>query len=115
MHMYNVEVEIFRDMLPRSLPREPSTFIIFPDNGITNVVFVYSSNTTIFTGRIQSIFYVMYNYMFRHLMMVIFSLYMKYLLSSHTNCTWAVYMGYGECKVDTRSRICHKVWTVWVT
>ena len=29
--------------------------------------------------------------------------------------TWAVYMGQGGGKVGTRSRICHKVWAVWVT
>ena len=31
--------------------------------------------------------------MFRQLIMTIFRLYMKYLLSSHTKHTWAVYMG----------------------
>ena len=31
--------------------------------------------------------------MFRRLMLAIFRLYMKYLLSSYTKHTWAVYMG----------------------
>jgi len=47
--------------------------------------------------------------------MAIFSLYMKYLLSSYTKHTRAVYMGYGGSKVGTRSRICWKGWAVWVT
>ena len=34
-----------------------------------------------------------YNYMFRRLIMAIFRLYMKYLLSRYTKHTWAVYMG----------------------
>jgi len=38
-------------------------------NGITNVQCVYSSNTTIFIGRMSSIFYIRYNYMFRRLIM----------------------------------------------
>jgi len=38
-------------------------------------------------------FYIRYNYMFRRLIMTIFMLYMKYLLSSCTKHTWAVYMG----------------------
>jgi len=48
--------------------------------------------------------------MFRRLLMVIFRLYMKYLLSSYTKHAWAVCMGKGGAKVDTRSRICQKGW-----
>ena len=36
--------------------------------------------------------------MFRRLIMAIFRLYMKYLLSSFTIYTWAVYMGLGGVK-----------------
>jgi len=53
--------------------------------------------------------------MFRRLIMAIFRLYMKYLLSSYTKHTWAVYMGKGGGKVGTISRICQKGWAVWVT
>ena len=60
---------------------------------ITNVECVYWSDTTVFIGRIYSIFYIRYNYMFRRLIKAIFRLYMKYLLSSYTIYTWAVYMG----------------------
>jgi len=40
---------------------------------------------------------------------------MKYLLSSYTKYTWAVYMVWVGGKMGTRSRICQKVWAVWVT
>jgi len=50
--------------------------------------------------------------MFRRMIMAIFRLYMKYLLSSYAN---HVYMGKGGGKVGTRSRICQEVWAVWVT
>jgi hypothetical protein len=60
---------------------------------ITNVQRVYRSNTTIFIGRIESIFYIRYNYMFRRLIMAIIRLYTKYLISSYTKHTWDVYMG----------------------
>ena len=53
--------------------------------------------------------------MFRRLIMAIFRLYMKYLLSSYTKHTWAVYMGKVGGKVGTRSRICQKGCAVWVT
>jgi len=53
--------------------------------------------------------------MFRHFIMAIFRLYMKYLLNSYTKHTWAVCMGWGGGKVGTRSRICQKGWAVWVT
>jgi hypothetical protein len=53
--------------------------------------------------------------MFRCLIMAIFRLYMKYLLSSYTKHAWAVYMGLGGGKVGTRSRICQKVCAVLVT
>ena len=36
--------------------------------------------------------------MFRRLIMAIFSLYMKYLLSNYIKHTWAVYMGQGGVK-----------------
>jgi len=36
--------------------------------------------------------------MFRPLIMLIFRLYMKYLLSSYTKHAWAVYMGKGGVK-----------------
>jgi hypothetical protein len=42
---------------------------------------------------ISSIYYIMYNYMFRCLSMAIFRLYMKYLVSSCTRLIWAVYSG----------------------
>jgi len=48
---------------------------------ITNVQRVYWSDTAVFVVAIQSIFYIRYNYMFRRLIMAIFRLYMKYLLS----------------------------------
>ena len=40
--------------------------------------------------------------MFRRLIIAIFRLYMKYLLSSYTKHTWVVYMGKGGRKVGTR-------------
>jgi len=40
---------------------------------------------------------------------------MKYLLSSYTKHTCAVYMGQKGGKVGTGSRICQKGWAVWVT
>jgi len=53
--------------------------------------------------------------MFRRLIMAIFRLYVKYLLSSYTEHIWVVYMGEGGGTVGTRSRICQKGWAVWVT
>jgi len=44
---------------------------------ITAVVCVYWSDTTIFVGRIESIFYIRYSYMFRRLTMGFFKSYMK--------------------------------------
>jgi len=54
-------------------------------------------------------YYIRYNYVFRRLTVAIFRLYMKYLVSSYTRL-------YGEVvgEVGTRSRICHRVWVVWV-
>jgi len=52
--------------------------------------------------------------MFRRLTMVILRLYMKYLLSSYTKLTWAVYMGRVGGNVGMSSRICHRGWEVWV-
>jgi len=55
---------------------------------------MYLSNTTLFGGKgISSIYYIRYNYMFRLLTMAIFRLYMKYLVSSYTGLSWAVYNG----------------------
>jgi len=52
---------------------------------LTTVQCMYLSNTTLFDGRgISSIYYIRYNYMFRHLTMAIFRLYIKYLVSSYT-------------------------------
>ena len=45
--------------------------------------------------------------MFRPLIMTIFRLYMKYLLSSYTKHIWALYMGKGGNKVGTRSHVTH--------
>jgi len=53
--------------------------------------------------------------MFRRLMMAIFRLYTKHLLSSCTKRTRAVYMGKGGGKVGTRARICQKGRAMWVT
>ena len=52
--------------------------------------------------------------MFRHLVMAIFKLYMKHLVSSYTKHISATYIGKGGGKVGTRSRICPKGWMVWV-
>ena len=55
---------------------------------------MYLSNTTLFDGRgISNIYYIMYSYMFRHLTMAIFRLYMKCLVSSYMRLLWAVYSG----------------------
>jgi len=55
---------------------------------------MYLSNTTLYDGRdIYSIYYIRYNYMFRHLTMANFRLYMKYLVSSYTGLLWAVCSG----------------------
>jgi len=51
--------------------------------------------------------------MFRRLIMSIFRLYMKYLLSSYTKHNWVAYMGKGGGKVGTRSRVCLKGWAMW--
>jgi len=52
--------------------------------------------------------------MFRRLTMAIFSLYMKYLVSSYTVLLWAVYSGKVGGEVGTRSRMCHGGWEVRV-
>jgi len=52
--------------------------------------------------------------MFRRLTMAICRLYMKYLVSSYTRLIWAVYSGEVGGEVDTRSRMCHRGWEVWV-
>jgi len=43
--------------------------------------------------------------MFRRLIMAIFRLHMKYLLSSYTKHTWAVYMGKGGGKKWARDLV----------
>jgi len=43
--------------------------------------------------------------MFRRLIMTIFRLYTKYLLSSYTKHTWAVYMGRGRGKKWARDLV----------
>jgi len=40
-----------------------------------------------------SIYYIRYNYMFWHLTMTIFRLYVKYFVSSYTGLLWAIYSG----------------------
>ena len=52
--------------------------------------------------------------MFQHLTMAIFRLYMKCLVSSYTKLIWVVYSGEVGGEVDTRSRMCHGGWEVWV-
>jgi len=76
---------------------------------------MYLSNTTLFDGRdISSIYYIRYNYMFRHLTMAIFRLYMKYFVRTFTGLIWAVYSGEVGGEVGTRSRVCDRGWEVWV-
>ena len=53
--------------------------------------------------------------MFRRLIMTIFGLYMKYLLSSYTKTYIGCLFEEGGGKVGTRSRICQKGWAVWIT
>jgi len=49
--------------------------------------------------------------MFRRLVMTIFRLYMKYLLSSYTKHIRAVYVGYGEGKMGlTFNPLTCKIW-----
>jgi hypothetical protein len=68
---------------------------------------MHLSNTTLFDGRgISSIYYRRYNYMFRHLIMAIFRLYMKYLLSSYTGLLWAVYSGTVQEVRSARGLVC---------
>jgi len=63
-------------------------------NKLTRVECMYLSNTILFDGRgIYSIYYIRYNYMFWHLTMAIFRLYMKYSVSSYTRLLWVVYSG----------------------
>ena len=52
--------------------------------------------------------------MFRHLTMVIFRLYTKYLVSSYTRLIWAVYNGEVGGEVGSRTCMCHRGWMVWV-
>jgi len=61
------------------------------------------------------VFFIRYNYIFWRLIMAIFKLYMKYLLSSFTKHSWALYRGKGGGKVGTTSRICQKFWAAWFT
>ena len=65
------------------------------------------SNTTTWWMYIYIIYYIENNYMFRRLVMAIFRLYMKHIVSSYTKTyIWATYVGLGGGKVGTRSRIC---------
>jgi len=52
--------------------------------------------------------------MFRRLAMAIFRLYMKYLIVTR-DLIWAVYSGEVGVEVDTRSRMRHGGWEVWVS
>jgi len=55
------------------------------DRILIRVECVYLSNTASFDGRgVSSIYYIRYNYIFLHLTMAIFRLYMIYLVSSYT-------------------------------
>jgi len=55
---------------------------------------MYLSNTTVFDGSgIYSMYCIRYSYTFRHLTMIIFRLYVKYLVRSYTGLLWAVYSG----------------------
>ena len=53
------------------------------------------------------IYYIKYNYMFRHLIMAIFRLKMKNLASSYTRLMWAVYNREVRYEVGTRTRMCY--------
>ena len=77
---------------------------------------MYLSNTTLSDGRdIYSIYYIRYNYMFRHLTMAIFRLYMKYLVSSYTGLIMGYIQWYSTGgEVGTRSHVCHGGWEVWL-
>ena len=76
---------------------------------------MYLSNTTLFDGRdMCRLYYIKYNYMFRHLIMAIFRLRMKNLVNSYTRLMWAVYSGEVRGEVGTRSRMCYVGWAVWV-
>ena len=76
---------------------------------------MYLSNTTLFDGRgISSIYYTRYNYMFRRLTMAIFRYVMKYLVSSYTRLNMGCKQWEVGVDMDTRSRICHAGWEVWV-
>ena len=56
---------------------------------------MYLPNTALFDCRhMCRIYYIKYNYMFRHLMMAIFRLRVKNLVSSCTRLLWAVYSSY---------------------
>jgi len=65
---------------------------------IINVQCVYSSSITMFIGRIQRIFYVRYNYMFRRLIMAIFRLYMKKFIGAN-------FRNEHRCKIDTSRKV----------
>jgi len=63
-------------------------------NKLARVQCIYLSNTTVFDGSgIYCIYYIRYNYMFRHLTRNIFRVYVKYLVGSCTGLLWAVYSG----------------------
>jgi len=81
---------------------------------LTRVQCMYLSNTTLFDGRvIYSIYYIRYNYMFRHLTVAIFRLYMKYLVRSYTGLIMGCIQWYSTGgEVGTRSCMGHGVWEV---
>ena len=70
---------------------------------------MYLRNTTLLDGRgLYSIYYIRYNYMFRHLTMAIFRLNMKYLVSSYTGLIMACIQWYSTGgEVGTRSCMGH--------
>jgi len=74
---------------------------------VARVECMYLSNTTLFDCRgIYSTYYKKYNYMFRHVTMAIFRLYMKYLVGSYAGLLWAVYSGTVQEVKWTRDLLC---------
>ena len=89
---------------------------VFEDyNKLIRVERMYLSNTTLFDGGgTSTIYYIRYKYMFRRLTTAIFRLYMKYLVSSYTRLNMGCLQREVGGEVDTRSRMCHGGWEVWV-
>jgi len=66
-------------------PSKPVSFSRPKVGYFSNRPRMYLFNTTLFDGRgVYSIYFIRYNYIFRHLTMAIFRLYMKYLVTSYT-------------------------------